>query len=75
MAVAAKKAAKKAPAKKAAVEPTETPESDAVETEQATPAPVTVMEGVEYEAGYLGEPGDNEDYSIAAEVARLADSE
>jgi hypothetical protein len=66
VAAAKKTAAKKAPAKKA-------PDQEPEVTEEPQSAPVTVMEGEEYENGFLGVSGDDEDYSIAAEVKRLSE--
>lgn len=60
-----KKAAAKKPAKKAE----QKPQSDSSET--VTEAAGPEMEGEAYQAGFHGVSGDEEDYSIAAEVARL----
>jgi hypothetical protein len=70
VAPAKKSAAKKAPAKKAADKP-----NVEAEPPEVTQAAGPDMEGEEYQQGYLGVSGDDEDYSIAAEAVRLADGE
>lgn len=65
---AQKSTAKKAPAHQAADKP-----NVEAEPQEVAQTAGSDMEGEEYQQGYLGVSGDDEDYSIAAEAARLAD--
>jgi hypothetical protein len=67
--VTAKKAtAKKPSAKKAAADPTQESKPQTVEESAAAPPEV---EGEAYRVGYIGVSQDDEDYSVAAQVAKL----
>lgn len=64
-------AAKKSTAKKAAAKA----EDSRPESAEAEATPTTEMDGEEYANGYMGVAVDDEDYSVAAQVAKLAAGE
>lgn len=64
--------AKKAAAKKATAKKSEAKADEVIDAKPISEAAAPEMEGAGYDVGYIGVSRDDEDHSVAAQIAKLS---